>query len=141
MYNRTKSRAAEQSLLIKNSIVAESLQEVVSRSDIIWSSLQNETAVTETFEEFFSLDLRGKLFVESSTIPSDLTRILAQRITNSGAEFIAMPGLETKQSFNIERLTILVFGDGSVANAGNLICVPAGPASSVDRIRPYLTGV
>lgn len=34
-----------------------------------------------------------------------------------------------------------VFGDHGVAAAGNLICVPAGAAKSVERIRPYLQGV
>ena len=35
----------------------------------------------------------------------------------------------------------VVFGDPSVASEGKLVCVPAGLASSVSRILPYLTGV
>ena len=35
----------------------------------------------------------------------------------------------------------IVFGDPSVASEGRLVCVPAGLASSVARILPYLTGV
>lgn len=34
-----------------------------------------------------------------------------------------------------------MFGDPSVATAGKLVCVPAGPALSVSRVLPYLTGV
>ncbi len=36
---------------------------------------------------------------------------------------------------------VVVFGEPSMAWEGLLICVPAGPESCVDRIRPYLTGV
>ena len=34
-----------------------------------------------------------------------------------------------------------VFGEPNMAWKGLLICVPAGPESCVERIRPYLTGV
>ena len=38
-------------------------------------------------------------------------------------------------------LTNTVFGEPSLANIGKLVCVPAGPAASVSRIKPYLVGV
>jgi 3-hydroxyisobutyrate dehydrogenase-like beta-hydroxyacid dehydrogenase len=34
-----------------------------------------------------------------------------------------------------------VFGEPSLATIGKLICVPAGPAAAVARIKPYLVGV
>ena len=34
-----------------------------------------------------------------------------------------------------------VFGEPDMARKGLLICVPAGAASSVERVKPYLTGV
>lgn len=34
-----------------------------------------------------------------------------------------------------------MFGDPSLATAGKLVCVPAGPTPSVLRVLPYLTGV
>ena len=34
-----------------------------------------------------------------------------------------------------------VFGEPKMAWEGLLICVPAGPKDSVERIRPYLTDV
>ena len=40
-----------------------------------------------------------------------------------------------------KKTTAVVFGDPTVAAAGKLVCVPAGPASSVAHVLPYLTGV
>ncbi|CCD46066.1 hypothetical protein ACHAPC_002083 [Botrytis cinerea] len=125
LYNRTRSRAEEQSARIGHSIVSSSLSEVVSKADIIWSCIQNEEAVTEMFKSLSSFDIRGKLFVESSTIPAETADSLSKQILDAGAEFVSMP----------------VFGEPSLAYAGNLVCVPAGPRESVARIKPYLVGV
>lgn len=38
-------------------------------------------------------------------------------------------------------IILAVFGEPSLAYAGNLVCVPAGPRESVARIKPYLVGV
>lgn len=95
LYNRTQSKAEEQSERIGHSIVAQSLAEVISKSDIIWSCLQNETAVAETFEQILSLNVKGKLFLESSTIVPEHVDALAKRCIAAGAEYVSMPGLNT----------------------------------------------
>jgi len=93
LYNRTRSRAEEQSARIGHSVVAKSFSEVIANADIIWSCLQDQKAVMETFEQLLALDLHGKLFLESSTIPSEATDNLAKRVLDAGAEFVSMPGL------------------------------------------------
>lgn len=125
LYNRTASKADEHSKRIGNSTVAKSLAELVAKSDIIWSCLQNDTAVTEIFEQILVLDVKGKLFLESSTIVPEHADNLAEKCIAAGAEYVAMP----------------VFGDHTVAAAGRLICVPAGATESVHRVLPYLEGV
>jgi len=125
LYNRTQSRAEEQSAKIGSSVVAKSLSEVIATSDIIWSCIQDEDAVMEIFEKLLGLDLHGKLFLESSTVPYKATDVLAQRVIKAGAEFVSMP----------------VFGEPSVAYSGNLICVPAGAPASVARVKPFLEGI
>ena len=40
-----------------------------------------------------------------------------------------------------EYFTVAVFGEPSMAEKGMLICVPAGRADLVNRVRPYCTGV
>lgn len=93
LYNRTRSRADEHSSQIGHSVVAATLEEAVSKSDIIWSCLQNQEAVMECFEKILLQDLQGKLFLECSTISPDVANRLAKRVLSAGAEFVAMPGL------------------------------------------------
>ena len=96
LYNRTRLRAEEHSLRIGHSTtVASSLKEVVACADIIWSCVQDVEAVEQTFDEMLSStqqNLSGKLFVESSSIPPDVTNDIAERILEAGGEFVAMPG-------------------------------------------------
>jgi 3-hydroxyisobutyrate dehydrogenase-like beta-hydroxyacid dehydrogenase len=105
--------------------VAETVAAAVAPSDIIFSCLMDSHAVNEAFATILEGNLTGKLFVECSTISPELTDELALKIQAAGAEFVAMP----------------VFGEPAMAEDGNLICVLAGLASSVDRVRPYLEGV
>ena len=48
--------------------------------------------MTETFEEILKMDIRGKLFLESSTVVPDVTNRIAKEVEEAGAEFVAMPG-------------------------------------------------
>ncbi|KAL2043847.1 hypothetical protein N7G274_003367 [Stereocaulon virgatum] len=125
LWNRTQKRAEEHSSSIGHSTVVATVKEAVTKADIIWSCLQDQEAVTETFEEIFRMDIRGKLFLESSTVLPDVTNRIAKQIEEAGAEFVAMP----------------VFGEPSLATIGKLICVPAGPTAAVARIKPYLIDV
>jgi 3-hydroxyisobutyrate dehydrogenase-like beta-hydroxyacid dehydrogenase len=93
LHNRTKLRAVEHSLEIGYSTVANTLEEAVSKSDIIWSCLQDQDAVESTFDEILKDDVKGKLFLESSTVLPELIDQLAKRVMDAGAEFVAMPGL------------------------------------------------
>lgn len=96
IYNRTRLRAEEHSVRIGHStVVAASLEYVVTNADIIWSCVQNQEAVEQIFAEILSLtlrNLRGKLFIESSTIPPDATNHIAKQVLEAGGEFVAMPG-------------------------------------------------
>jgi 3-hydroxyisobutyrate dehydrogenase-like beta-hydroxyacid dehydrogenase len=60
-----------------------------------------------------------------STVHPETTRALEERYVAQGAEFVAMP----------------VFGAPAMADAGQLIAVPAGPASSIAKVKPYTDGV
>ena len=56
------------------------------------SGLQDQEAVTATFEEILKMDIRGKLFLESSTVIPEVTDQVAKEVEEAGAEFVAMPG-------------------------------------------------
>ncbi|KAA8643965.1 NAD(P)-dependent oxidoreductase [Aspergillus tanneri] len=125
LYNRTKRKADEHSVKLGSCKVAQTIEEAVSNSDIVWSCLENHEAVMHTFESILSVDIKGKLFVDSSTIPPEKTNAIAERVLSAGGEFVAMP----------------VMGEPTMAATRSLICIPSGNPASVDRIRPYLEGV
>lgn len=92
IYNRTKSHAVEHSALIGQSNVADTIEEAVQGSDIVWSCLQDEEAVESTFQEILKTNISGKLFVESSSITPDATNLIARQVLDAGGQFLAMPG-------------------------------------------------
>lgn len=92
LYNRNLRRAEEHSSKVAHTTVAHTLEDLISRSDIIWTCLQDQEAVLEVFEDVLKHDVGGKLFVECSTILPDATRQLNERLRDRGAELVAMPG-------------------------------------------------
>ena len=92
LWNRTYKVAIDHSTLIGHSEVVQSVEEAVPRSDIIWSCLSNHRAVFETYHRALKGDVRGKLFVESSTLTPEATNEISRIITDAGAQFVAMPG-------------------------------------------------
>ncbi|TVY30374.1 putative oxidoreductase [Lachnellula hyalina] len=125
IYNRTKARAEEHSASIGHSTVAETIEEAVSGSDIIWSCLQDDEAVELSFKLILQADVTGKLFVDSSSITPEVTNRIAEQVLKAGGEFVAMP----------------VMGEPSMAEKRLLTCIASGAPGSVDRIRPYVVGV
>ncbi|KAF7589007.1 hypothetical protein BBP40_004938 [Aspergillus hancockii] len=125
LYNRTKSKAEAHSARLGDCIVAECVTDAVSRSDIVWSCLQDEVAVEQTFEEIYPLDIKGKLFVDSSTISPNTANSIAQRVLGAGGEFVTLP----------------VMGEPTMAESRSLTCIASGNPEAVDRIRPYIQGV
>jgi 3-hydroxyisobutyrate dehydrogenase-like beta-hydroxyacid dehydrogenase len=127
IYNRSSKRShdLEQTLPSGKVKVAQSVADGVAKSDVIMVCLSNDAAVEEVFQEIAKGDVKGKLFVDSSTVHPDTTAKLAWLVVGQGAEFVAVP----------------VFGAPAMADAGKLIAVMAGPKSSVEKIRPYYKGV
>ncbi len=127
IFNRTKKRAEDlsQKLTPGKSTVASTIEEAVSKSDIIFTCVGDDAAVQETIDSAFKSDVKGKLFVDCSTIHPDTTNALAKKITGSGAEFVACP----------------VFGAPAMAENGQLICLLAGPKASTEKVIPYTKGV
>lgn len=68
LWNRAASRATSLSERIGHSIIAETLEDALSRSDIIFSCLTDEQGVLETFDAALKIEVKGKLFVECSTV-------------------------------------------------------------------------
>lgn len=127
LYNRTKQTAVELSNKLPEgkSQVVDSVQEGVSKADIVFTCLSNDAAVEGVVTEALKGSVKGKLIVDCSTIHPDTTDKLAKLVVDAGGEFVAAP----------------VFGAAAMAEAGQLIGVLAGPKASVDKARPYFKGV
>jgi len=125
IYNRTLKRAEDLSAKIGHSTVAPSIDEAVSKADIIFYCIGDDAAVNETVEAMLKQDVKGKLFVDCSTIHPKSTAAEAKTIESRGAAFVASP----------------VFGAPAMADSGQLVIVLAGPAAAVERVRPYTKGV
>ncbi|KAL8653617.1 MAG: hypothetical protein Q9210_001995 [Variospora velana] len=125
LYNRTASRAQQLAQELGNCSVANSPSEAVAGADIIFTCLTDDHAVLELFRQILDNDVTGKLFVNCSTTQPATSDDLAAMAEKKGAGVVTMP----------------VFGEPSMAEKGLLICVPAGKADLVDRVRPYCVGV
>ncbi|KAI5868604.1 6-phosphogluconate dehydrogenase 2 [Durotheca rogersii] len=127
LYNRTKKRAEELAATLPagKAEAVDSIEEAVKKADIIFVMVSNDTAAQDVFDTILEGDVAGKLFVECSTLHPDTTEKIAKSATDKGAEFVASP----------------VFGAPAAAVAGQLIFVPAGPKSAIDKLRPYIQGV
>ncbi|KAK4979545.1 hypothetical protein LTR66_002637 [Elasticomyces elasticus] len=127
LYNRTTTHAKDLSSQFgsgKTSVVS-SIEEAVKSSDIIFTCVSDDKAMEDTIDTALKGDVKGKLFVDCSTIHPDTTDKLAQTIKSAGAEFVACP----------------VFGAPAMAESGQLVCVLAGHPEQVERVKPYTTGV
>ncbi|KAL8949062.1 MAG: hypothetical protein Q9222_004803 [Ikaeria aurantiellina] len=128
IFNRTTERAhtLHSSLPSGKSTVASSIADAVSRSDMIFMCLGDDGAVNQTVQTICkSGSIKGKLFVDCSTVHPNTTNNLASTFSENGADFVACP----------------VFGAPAMADAGQLICVLAGPGHSVKKVLPYCKGV
>jgi 3-hydroxyisobutyrate dehydrogenase-like beta-hydroxyacid dehydrogenase len=127
IFNRTNRRAVDlsQKFTSGKSTVASTIEEAVSKSDIIFTCVGDDAAVNETIDSALKGNVKGKLFVDCSTVHPNTTNALAKKITSSGAEFVACP----------------VFGAPAMADNGQLICVVAGPKAATEKVIPYTKGV
>lgn len=104
IFNRTEKRSQDLSASLPSgkSTVVLSIGEAVSKSDIIFTCVGDDAAINETIDTALGGDVKGKLFVDCSTIHPDTSEELAKKITAAGAEFLASP----------------VFGAPAMADAG-----------------------
>lgn len=111
IFNRTQKRAEDlnKTLPDGHTVVASVIDELVAKSDIIFTCLGDDKAVTETIDTALKADVKGKLFVDCSTIHPETSEELAKKVTDAGAEFVAGP----------------VFGPPAAAEAGTCKCIVA----------------
>ena len=91
IFNRTPKRATDlhENLPSGKSTIASSLEEAVSNADIIFTCLGDDAAIKDTIATAVEGNVKGKLFVDCSTVHPDTTDTLAKSIQAQGAEFVA----------------------------------------------------
>lgn len=98
VYNRTKKRSEDLVIKLGASKVEalDSVEDGVRRADIIFTCLSNDAAVQQTYSSIVKSEhVKGRTFIECSTIHPDTTEIVAKLVTDAGAEFVSSPGRST----------------------------------------------
>ncbi|KAL2831567.1 putative NAD binding NADP oxidoreductase coenzyme F420-dependent [Aspergillus cavernicola] len=95
---------------------------VVEQSDIIFVMLFNAPAIESILSADFKQALRGKTLVNTSSVPVEFSKSLAERIRDAGGDFLEMP----------------VSGSKVPAEQGQLVGLMAGDPHVADRLRPFV---
>ena len=123
VWNRTAHKA--QALAAAGARVASTPAELAGRAEFIISILSNAEAVEQAYggaQGLLSGDVRGKLFIEMSTVRPQTERTLAGTVRSKGAALIECP----------------VGGTVGPARDGKLFGFVGGDAADVARAKPLL---
>ena len=95
LYNRTTARAEalSQKLGTDKTQVAKTIDEAVQGADIIFSCVADDKSIISIVEAALKTDVKGKLFVDCSTVDPSTTNHISKIITEKGGEFVACPGM------------------------------------------------
>ena len=102
--------------------VADSPQALAGACETVISMLADSAAVGSVYEPLLSGAVKGKLFVEMSTVRPENSRALSQKVTAKGAAFVECP----------------VGGSVGPAREGKLFGFAGGEDADVARARPIL---
>lgn len=121
VYNRTRQKA-EPLQQLGARIASEPYE--AAQGDVVISMLANDEAVEAVMlhDDFLLEHAAACTHVSMSTISVDLVRRLTQEATKSGRSFVSCP----------------VMGRPDVMARGEVISMPAGAASAIERISPML---
>ncbi|KAL7655728.1 hypothetical protein ACMYSQ_004872 [Aspergillus niger] len=122
--NRTISKG---DILRDAGAVPEEFDALVQKSNVIFTMISTDDVLIDLLEKASTMgnSLKGKIFVDTSTIHPDTSEWAAKRLKEHGTTFIAAP----------------VFGASPVAAAGKLMFAVAGPVTVVETIRPLIMNV
>jgi 3-hydroxyisobutyrate dehydrogenase-like beta-hydroxyacid dehydrogenase len=128
LYNRTITRATAHASTLPNTAVANTLAEAITPSSLIFTCVGDDEALLSIITSILndeSLNLQSKIFIDCSTVHPDTSRKIETLLSARGADFIACP----------------VFGAPSMADAGQLVVVPAGKRGVIDKVQGFFDGV
>jgi len=121
VWNRTpdKARAVAANAGLK---VAATPKELAAASEAVISLLTDAAAVERVFEGLLEADVKGKLFIEMSTVRPQVQKSLNEKVRKKGASLVECP----------------VGGTIGPAKEGKLFGFVGGEAADVERAKPLL---
>src|SRR5205809_5310807 len=117
VWNRTANKALDLGLE-----VAGSATRLADVSETLISILTDAAAVESVYGQLLAVDVKGKLFIEMSTVRPETEKRLAEKVKAKGAAFVECP----------------VGGTVGPAKEGKLFGFAGGEAADVARARPLL---
>jgi 3-hydroxyisobutyrate dehydrogenase-like beta-hydroxyacid dehydrogenase len=120
-YNRTRAKA--ESLIQAGMRWKNSPKEVAQAADITLSMVADTAAlssITDGKNGILAGLSAGKIYVDMSTVSPETTRLIARRVTDSGAEMLDAP----------------VSGSVSAVEAGTLVIYVGGSKEALEKVRP-----
>ena len=119
VYNRTVEKAED---FRAASTVCKTISDLVNNADIIFTMLTNDAAVKSVYEAVLKEDIKGKLFVDLSTISQSASLEIGNAVRAKGGSLIDAP----------------VAGSTKPAAEGTLIIMAGGDDKDIQRALPYL---
>lgn len=109
VYNRTIEKT--KSLTDIGAKACTSADQLCKNSDVIFTMLSDDKAVSAIFEQIFKTDLKGKLIINMSTNSVDLSIELAKKIEEKGGRYLEAPVSGSVKPATEGKLIILVAGN------------------------------
>ena len=111
VWNRTKKKAEE--LIKAGATVAESVEDIVKKSEVVFSMLSDDQAIEEALLETraFEQARKGILHVNLSTISPGFASKIASIHRKKGQKYISAPVLGRPEIAEIGQLTVVAAGD------------------------------
>lgn len=127
-YNRTRSRA--EWLLQRGMMFAQTPREVAEASEVVLAMVTNGTALREVAEGPDGLIAGmapGKYFVDISTVAPDLSREIAQKVRDAGADMVDSPVSGSVITLQEGKLSLMVGGRAETFEVLKPILLDIGP--------------
>lgn len=86
------------------------IEDVVPNSNVVFTMLSDDSAVTSVYEDLMKSDISKKLFINMSTISPELTIRLSQEIESKGGHYLDAPVSGSVKPATDGTLIILVAG-------------------------------
>jgi 3-hydroxyisobutyrate dehydrogenase len=119
VYNRSADKLKP--LIEAGAKPVNSVEDIAKESDVIFTMLSDDSAVSSVFDELFEQDVKNKLFINMSTISPDLAIQLGEKCKTKGAHYLDAP----------------VSGSVKPATDGTLLILVGGNNEAYDKAIPY----